>query len=107
MKKFALFCAVALLLSAVSTGCSSNGSSGSWCRIGSLFPTSRTKEATQVVYTTAATTHCDPVGCDPCEPVACSPCEPVTCNPCDPICDPCTPHTGIYAPRVIPGPMNN
>jgi len=109
MKKFTLFSAVALLLSSVCIGCSSNGSS--WCRTGSLFPVAQTKDATQVVYTTAGSysncNPCEPAACAPCEPV-CNPCEPA-CNPCEPACDPCVPCTGsgIYSRgRIIPGPMN-
>ena len=109
MKKFTLFCAVALLLSLVSTGCSSNGGSlTSWCRSGSLFPVSRSAQATQTVYTTAASTSacspCESVTCSPCEP-ACQPCEPA-CQPCEPACNPCVPNcTGIYTRGIIPGPV--
>ena len=103
MKKFTLFCAVALLLSSVSIGCSSNGgSTSSWCRTGSIFPVARTKEATQVVYTAPASAS----NCDPCEPASCAPCDAVTCDPCEPVCDPCARYGGIVTRGVIPGPMN-
>ena len=98
MKKFALFCSVALLLSSVSIGCSSNGgSTSSWCRSGSLFPTSRSKDAVQTVYMTSATAS----NCDPCEQVSCAPCEPV-CGPCEPTCDPCP---SVFTRGVYPGPV--
>ena len=103
MKKLALFCAVALLLSSVSIGCSSSGgSTSSWCRSGSLFPTSRSKDAVQTVYTTAVSAS----NCNPCEPAACAPCEPV-CNPCEPACDPCVPciGNGVYTRGITPGPI--
>jgi hypothetical protein len=110
MKKFAMLCTVALLLSSVSIGCTSNGSS--WCRTGSIFPTAKTKETTQVVYTAAAGSyqHCDPceaAACNPCEPAACNPCEPV-CNPCEPMCDPCMPYSrsGVITRGIMPGPAN-
>jgi|GEM_PF-2152496 len=115
MKKLSLFCAVALLLSSVSIGCSSNGSGGGlsgFCRTGSIFPVARTREATQVVYQTAGVSSqhfsqcdpCEPAACNPCEPVACNPCEPIMCNPCEPVCDPCV-RTGIITRGPIPGPF--
>ena len=101
MKKFALLSAVALLLSSVSVGCSTDGLS-SFCRTGSLFSPARPKETTQYVYTTGASS----AYCNPCEPVSCAPCEPV-CNPCEPLCDPCVPRLGgIYSHGITPGPMN-
>ena len=100
MKKFALFSTVALFVSLVSIGCSSNGgSTSSWCRSGSIWPISRSAEA-QTVYMTGASAS----NCNPCEPAACAPCEPV-CNPCEPACDPCVPRSGIYSRGIVPGPM--
>ncbi|MDR0336384.1 MAG: hypothetical protein LBI18_04770 [Planctomycetaceae bacterium] len=95
MKKTVLFCAIALVLSTFSVGCSSDGSF-SLCRTGSLFPTTRAKK--EVVYTTSATSigTCE---IDPCEPAGCNPCEAV-CNPCDMSC------TGVVPGRIIPGPAN-
>jgi len=101
MKKITLFCAAVLLVSFLSTGCSTSGSGlSSWCRTGSLFPTARSKEATEVVYQTAGVYS----QCDPCTPVECNPCEPVACNPCEPVCDPCVRTGGIYTRAPIPGP---
>ncbi len=95
MKKFALFCAVAMALSAVSVGCTSDGSS-SWCRSGSLFPTSRSKQQTEKVYMTSASG----AQCDPCAEVsACNPCEPV-CNPCDMSCG------DVVSGGIVPHPVN-
>ena len=80
MKKCLMFGIVAVLLSALSIGCSSDGSSSSWCRLGSPWPTARNSQKVQTVYTTGAQ------ACDPCEQVsACNPCEPV-CGPCDMSC---------------------
>ena len=108
MKKLALLCAAALLTS-VSIGCtSSGGSTSSWCRLGSLFPTATSARTSQQVYMTAAGSSafcnpCDQVSCAPCEPAACSPCEPA-CNPCDPSCDPCA-RPSVFSRSIIPGPM--
>lgn len=101
MKKFALFSAVALLLSSISIGCSSDGTS-SWCRSGSLFPVVRSRDSVQTVYTTGNTIS----SCDPCVPAGCEPCEPL-CNPCEPVCDPCLPSgSNMYSsPSVVPGPV--
>ena len=99
MKKFALFCSVALLLSSVSIGCSSTGgSTTSWCRSGSIWPTSRSKEAERTVYMTSAMAS----NCDPCEQVGCAPCEPVCKDPCEPVCDPCP---SVFTRGVYPGPV--
>ena len=100
MRKFALFCAVALLVSFLSTGCSTSGSGNgltSWCRTGSLFPQSQS-QMPQNVYLTGSYSSCDP-----CTPIACNPCEPVACNPCEPVCDPCVRTFTTRAP--IPGPF--
>ncbi len=90
MKKCLMFGVVAVLLSAMSIGCSSDGgsSSSSFCRTGSLWPTARSRQETKMVYATSAQ------ACNPCDVVsACNPCEPV-CNPCDMSC------TGT---SVVPG----
>ena len=80
MKKCLMFGIVAMLLSALSVGCSSDGSSSSWCRSGSWWPTARSSQNTQTVYATGAQ------ACDPCEQAsACNPCE-AACNPCDMSC---------------------
>ena len=102
MKKFALFCSVALLLSSVSIGCSSSGgTTTSWCRTGSLFPVSRSQDRVESVYLTRAMAQ----NCNPCEPAACAPCEPV-CNPCEPACDPCpSVYTRGFTRGVYPGPV--
>ena len=102
MKKFALLLSAAILLSFVSTGCSSSGNGGgvsSWCRTGSLFPAAQSSGTPQVVYQTAGMFS----QCDPCEPAACNPCEPVACNPCEPVCDPCV-RPGIMTRGPLPGP---
>ncbi|MDR2116222.1 MAG: hypothetical protein LBP87_07565 [Planctomycetaceae bacterium] len=100
MKKVALFCAFSLVVSAFFVGCSSDGSF-SFCRTGSLFPTTRAKK--EVVYTTSGTGvgACDVASaCNPCEPAACDPCEPVCPNPCDMSCN------GVVSGRILPGPAN-
>ena len=91
MKKFLIFGAVAVLLSTMSVGCSNDGSS-SWCRTGSLWPSSRTRQDTQVVYATSAQVGgaCDMVS-------ACNPCEPV-CNPCDMSCT----GSGVSYGNIVP-----
>lgn len=98
MKKFTMFCAVAILLSALATGCTSTGGSSENCftRIGSAFGTSRAKNRTETVYFQGGSQ------CDPCEPVsACSPCEPVACGPCEAICKPCD---TVNCNGIMPGP---
>jgi len=94
MKKCLMFGVVAVLLSAISVGCSSDGSSSSWCRSGSLWPTARNRQDTQVVYATSGQVSgaCDMAS-------ACNPCEPV-CNPCDMSC---TGSSVTYGP-VTPTP---
>ena len=100
MKKFALLCAVALLAS-MSIGCTtSGGSTTSWCRLGSPFPTTNTSRQ-QVYMTTAAGS---PAFCNPCDQVSCAPCEAVACDPCEPVCDPCARHS-VYGRTIVPGPM--
>ena len=106
MKKFALFCSVALLLSTMSIGCSSTngGSTSSWCRTGSLFPTASSRNAVQTVYAPALASNCNPcdaTACSPCEPVCSTPCERV-CNPCEPACDPCH---NVFTRGMYPGPV--
>ena len=102
MKKLALFCAVAFVAS-VCIGCtSSGGSTTSWCRMGSLFPTATTAR-TQQVYMPAGAYGA--FQCNPCEPVACAPCEPAMCNPCEPLCDPCVRTGGFGRNFNTPGPM--
>ncbi|MDR0390531.1 MAG: hypothetical protein LBH59_01385 [Planctomycetaceae bacterium] len=82
MKKFTLFSAFAILLSACAVGCSSDGSL-SFCRTGSIFPTAKNNQRYESIYYAPRTTSSN---CDPCEPIQpCSPCEPV-CNPCDTAC---------------------
>ncbi len=62
-----------------SLGCTTTGTSSSWCRSGSLWPSSRTT-AHQVYYDGHAGGTCDP-----CEPV-CDPCGPAPCLPsCVPV----------------------
>ncbi|MDR3182120.1 MAG: hypothetical protein LBT89_04225 [Planctomycetaceae bacterium] len=110
MKKFVLFAAAVILLSAFTAGCSSS-SGTSWCRSGSLFPTARNKQKTETVYLTAATgTGIAASQCDPCTPNQCQPCEPAACQPCDPVCNPCDScsNTGAVSPVrgvVVPGPV--
>lgn len=105
MKKITMFCAIAVVLSAFSIGCTSSGSgssSSNWCRLGSPWSSSRTHKDTQTVYTTSAVGACNEVS-------ACNPCEPV-CNPCEPICDPCamTCTGGVVSTgTVYPGPVSN
>ena len=111
MKKIAkltLFCAIAVALSTVSIGCSSDGSS-SFCKTGSLWPTSRTKKKTETVYmASAADRNCEVGYCSPCEPAACNPCDPA-CAPCEPLCDPCAMNgmSGVISSGIIPGPAGN
>ena len=96
MKKLALLCAVAFLTS-VSIGCtSSGGSTSSWCRMGSWFPTATTARTPEYYMPAGAY---GAYQCNPCEPVSCAPCEPV-CNPCEPLCDPCV-RTGAYSRGVL------
>ncbi|MDR2641294.1 MAG: hypothetical protein LBC74_00705 [Planctomycetaceae bacterium] len=79
MKKFTLFSALTILLTSCVIGCSSDGIS-SFCRTGSIFPTTRNNQSN---YSKEIYMHRGTNNCDPCEPVhPCSPCEPV-CNPCD------------------------
>ena len=94
MKKLALFCAIAMAISTVSTGCTFDPSS--LCRSGSLFPTSRSKQQTERVYMTSAQGS----QCDPCAEVsACNPCDP--CNPCDMSCN------GVISGGIVtPHPVN-
>lgn len=101
MKKFALFCALAVALSSFTIGCSSSGNgSSSWCRLGSPWSTSRTKKDTQTVYATSALGACTEVS-------ACNPCEPI-CNACEPVCDPCAMScTGVVSSGILPGPGTN
>lgn len=96
MKKLALFCAAAVALSSLSVGCSSDGSSSSWCRSGSLFPTARNRQHTEQVYLNSAASHCDPCA----EVSACNPCEPV-CNPCDMTCSGEVISGGITTPHPM------
>ena len=96
MKKFALFCAVAMALSTFTVGCSSDGSS-SFCRTGSLWPTARNRQNHEVVYTSQGTYAGQ---CDPCEVVSsCNPCEPI--GPCDMTCS-----GGVISGGILPGPGN-
>lgn len=76
MKKKLAFALLLGSIAVVSLGCTSSGSSTSWCRSGSVWPWSRT--ATKQVYTDYGGSSCNP--CNPCEPV---------CDPCVPVCDPC------------------
>lgn len=79
MKKFAIFCAVAVALSSISVGCTSDGSS-SFCRSGSLWPTARSRQQHETVYASSGMTgSCTEVDvCGPCEPI-CEPCG-ITCS---------------------------
>ena len=96
MKKCLMLGLVAVFLSTLSIGCSSDGSSSSWCRLGSPWPTSRSRVETQPVYLTGAQ------ACNPCEMVSpCNPCEPV-CNPCDMSCT----GTGVSYGGLLPHPGN-
>lgn len=88
MKRMLMFLAVVITVSVLSVGCST-GSSFDRCRLGSLWPSSRTSHAGQVYLDGGS---------------ACNPCEQVSCNPCDPCPDPChmscVPAGGIN----LPGP---
>ena len=94
MKKFALFCALAVALSTFSIGCSSDGSS-SWCRSGSIWPLSRTRQNTETVYMTSGMSG------GMCDVSACNPCESVCPNPCDVTCN-----GSVMPGTLVPGPVN-
>lgn len=93
MKKFTMFCALAVTLSVFSVGCSSDGSS-SWCRSGSLFPTSRSNKKVEQVYTTSVDGDCNP--CVEVQPM-CDPCTPI--GPCDMSCT-----GGVISGGITPHP---
>ena len=107
MKKFALFCAIALLLPLVNTGCATNGGGGglaNWCRGGSLFPTTASRQQERVIMMSGQQAMARSfANCDPCAPVMCNPCEPAMCHPCEPVCNPCA-HTGFMFRGPMPGP---
>ncbi|HBT77911.1 MAG TPA: hypothetical protein DEB39_13530 [Planctomycetaceae bacterium] len=79
MKKKIAIASLLLSVAVMSLGCTSSGMS-SFCRSGSLWPSSRTSQSQ--VYLTGGS------DCNPCAEVGCNPCDAVVPDPCMPNCVP-------------------